>query len=189
MSGVLWSLDQLSCPTETEQSAELCCLCPSKVEASGARESPAGSLSDASRPGGGGGSSMSEQNHSRIGQCPVIRIVPRSFCFMSDVKMRIFFLQQHQTRPERSESATPRPWMIKLDLCISVGFKHNDTFHAPDTMKKRVGRVSVNMRMSRKTALVINCFITFADTWSSVLKQINFVSSDADVEYDDDFNR
>ncbi|XP_071323432.1 centrosomal protein 43 isoform X4 [Trachinotus anak] len=40
-----------------------------KVEASGARESPAGSLSEAPRPGGGGGGggSMSEQNHSRNG--------------------------------------------------------------------------------------------------------------------------
>ncbi|XP_044024122.1 FGFR1 oncogene partner isoform X9 [Siniperca chuatsi] len=45
-----------------------------KVEASGARGSPAGSLSEAPRPGGGGGgggggrgSSMSEQSHSRNG--------------------------------------------------------------------------------------------------------------------------
>uniref|UniRef100_A0A7N6BXK6 Centrosomal protein 43 n=1 Tax=Anabas testudineus TaxID=64144 RepID=A0A7N6BXK6_ANATE len=39
-----------------------------KVEASGARESPAGSLSDAIKPGVGvGGSSTSEQSHSRTG--------------------------------------------------------------------------------------------------------------------------
>uniref|UniRef100_A0A4W6FXV6 Centrosomal protein 43 n=1 Tax=Lates calcarifer TaxID=8187 RepID=A0A4W6FXV6_LATCA len=44
-----------------------------KVEASGARESPAGSLPEAPRPGGGGragggGSSTSEQSHSRNGE-------------------------------------------------------------------------------------------------------------------------
>ncbi|XP_071323430.1 centrosomal protein 43 isoform X2 [Trachinotus anak] len=50
--------------SEHSQSSEL-----RKVEASGARESPAGSLSEAPRPGGGGGGggSMSEQNHSRNG--------------------------------------------------------------------------------------------------------------------------
>ncbi|XP_040920302.1 uncharacterized protein LOC121199555 isoform X10 [Toxotes jaculatrix] len=38
-----------------------------KMETSGARESPAGSVSEAPRPGGGGGSSASEQSHSRNG--------------------------------------------------------------------------------------------------------------------------
>ncbi|XP_054474256.1 FGFR1 oncogene partner isoform X2 [Anoplopoma fimbria] len=59
---VLAADDRLS---EHSQSAEL-----RKVEASGARGSPAGSLSEAPRPGGGGGgggSSASEQSHSRNG--------------------------------------------------------------------------------------------------------------------------
>nr|XP_033505089.1 FGFR1 oncogene partner [Epinephelus lanceolatus] len=50
--------------SEHSQSSEL-----RKVEATGARGSPAGSLSEAPRPGGGGGggSSASEQSHSRNG--------------------------------------------------------------------------------------------------------------------------
>ncbi|KAM9339353.1 centrosomal protein 43 isoform 2-T2 [Symphorus nematophorus] len=38
-----------------------------KVDASRTRENPAGSLLDSQRPGGGGGSSVSEQSHSRNG--------------------------------------------------------------------------------------------------------------------------
>ncbi|XP_034555016.1 FGFR1 oncogene partner isoform X2 [Notolabrus celidotus] len=52
-------------PSEHSQTSEL-----RKPEASGARESPVGSLSEAPRPGGGGGgggSSVSEQSHSRNG--------------------------------------------------------------------------------------------------------------------------
>ncbi|GAA6231043.1 FGFR1 oncogene partner isoform X4 [Lates japonicus] len=70
-------LSVLACDSEGErddrlsehgQSSEL-----RKVEACGARESPAGSLSEAPRPGGGGGggggaSSTSEQSHSRNGE-------------------------------------------------------------------------------------------------------------------------
>ncbi|XP_018544235.1 FGFR1 oncogene partner isoform X3 [Lates calcarifer] len=70
-------LSVLACDSEGErddrlsehgQSSEL-----RKVEASGARESPAGSLPEAPRPGGGGragggGSSTSEQSHSRNGE-------------------------------------------------------------------------------------------------------------------------
>uniref|UniRef100_UPI0037E7EF91 centrosomal protein 43 isoform X1 n=1 Tax=Semicossyphus pulcher TaxID=241346 RepID=UPI0037E7EF91 len=48
-------------PSEHSQTSEL-----RKVEASGARESPVGSLSEALRPAGGG-SSTSEQSHSRKG--------------------------------------------------------------------------------------------------------------------------
>uniref|UniRef100_A0A3B4YDZ7 Centrosomal protein 43 n=1 Tax=Seriola lalandi dorsalis TaxID=1841481 RepID=A0A3B4YDZ7_SERLL len=48
--------------SEHSQSSEL-----RKVEASGAREGPAGSLSEAPRPGGGGGSSTSEPSRSRSG--------------------------------------------------------------------------------------------------------------------------
>ncbi|XP_040920294.1 uncharacterized protein LOC121199555 isoform X3 [Toxotes jaculatrix] len=48
--------------SERGQSSEL-----RKMETSGARESPAGSVSEAPRPGGGGGSSASEQSHSRNG--------------------------------------------------------------------------------------------------------------------------
>lgn len=65
-----------------ETQLTVCCLYPRKVEASRPRESPAGSLSDPQRPGGGGegrgggrggeggggGSSTSEQSHSRNGQ-------------------------------------------------------------------------------------------------------------------------
>ncbi|XP_056260986.1 FGFR1 oncogene partner isoform X2 [Seriola aureovittata] len=48
--------------SEHSQSSEL-----RKVEASGAREGPAGSPSEAPRPGGGGGSSTSEPSRSRSG--------------------------------------------------------------------------------------------------------------------------
>lgn len=112
---LIWPSAVCSRP-EPQSSAD--CLCPRKVEASRARESPAGSLSETQRPGaagggGGGGSSVSEQSHSRNGQSSTTTKLIQT-------NMLDFFLRHNLNKHHPDASSVLTVWAVKLVLKVPL---------------------------------------------------------------------
>ncbi|KAM6991756.1 centrosomal protein 43 [Tautogolabrus adspersus] len=126
-------------PTGEKESSERTNSQREKVEASGARESPVGSLSEAPRPAGGagGGSSVSEQSHSRNGENSTFTACDmRGVCHHAVLSLPAG--ASNSREPGFRDSKTPNDKTGSLHLDDDVEYDDDFNSHRSDLSKSEL---------------------------------------------------